>query len=293
MKRLIETLWEKASHAGWYMAGHTSRDSPVVVGGCARTGTTLMRVMLDTHPSIYCGPETGLLYLRTLTRRKLRNLAEKLEIPEEELRAMARETPSYLQFVEALFNHLKDRAGKPRWGEKSPQNVLHIDRIFRHFPDARFIHMIRDGRDTACSLRNFPQYTMVDGQRVELDTDNPLDQCARRWVNDTRKGMMWRGDPRYMEVRYEDLIERDEETLIRVFEFLGEPWDERVTKYYEIKSPSRDEEKMPQNPGATRPIYKTARGRWRDEFTEADERIFKAVAGDLLVELGYEESDDW
>jgi hypothetical protein len=290
---LFERLWEKTIRAGWYKADYVSEENPVVIGGCARSGTTLMRVMIDTHPNIYCGPETGLLYLRTLTRRKIRKLSRKLEIPEEDLRAMMRGTDSYFSFVETLFDHLRKKAGKPRWGDKSPQNVLHLDRIFHHFPEARFIHMIRDGRDTACSLRTFPRYRMVDGRRVELDTMNPLDQCVRRWVHDVEAGMAYRGDPRYIEVKYEDLIGSDEESLIRVLGFLGEPWDERVTKYYQIESPGRDEDKMPQNPGATKPIYRTAHRRWRKEFTEEDKRVFKAIAGDLLVTLGYEEDDDW
>ena len=293
MKSLLERLWEKTIRAGWYRKDHVSEENPVIIGGCARSGTTLMRVMIDTHPNIYCGPETGLLYLRTLTRRKIRKLSRKLEVPEEELKAMMRGTDSYFSFVETLFDYLRERAGKPRWGDKSPQNVLHLDRILHHFPEARFIHMIRDGRDTACSLRTFPQYRMVDGQRVELDTMKPLDQCIRRWVRDVEAGMRYRGDLRYIEVKYEDLIENDEETLICVFGFLGEPWDERVTKYHQIESPGRSMDKMPQNPGATKPIYRTAYGRWRNEFTEEDKRVFKAIAGDLLVKLGYEEDDDW
>lgn len=290
---LLERLWEKTIRAGWYRADHVSEENPVVIGGCARSGTTLMRVMIDTHPNIYCGPETGLLYLRTLTRRKIRKLSRKLEVLEEDLDSMMRDTPSYFGFVETLFDHLRQRAGKSRWGDKSPQNVLHLDRIFHHFPEARFIHMIRDGRDTACSLRTFPPYRMVDGRRVELDTMNALDQCIRRWVHDVEAGMVYRGDPRYIEVKYEDLIENNEETLLRVFNFLDEPWDERVTKYYQIESPSRNGDKMPQNPGATQPIYRTAHGRWRNEFTEEDKRVFKVIAGDLLVTLGYEEDNNW
>ncbi len=293
MASLLERLWEKTVRTGWYRKDHVSEENSVIIGGCARSGTTLMRVMLDTHPNIYCGPETGLLYLRTLTRRKIRKLSQKLDISVEDIDAMVRGTESYFRFVETLFDYLGQRAGKPRWGDKSPQNVLHLDRILHHFPDARFIHMIRDGRDTACSLRTFPKYRLVDGERVELDTDNPLDQCIRRWVHDVEAGIRYRGDPRYIEVKYEDLIERDEETMARVLDFLGEPWDEQVTKYYQIESPSRDEDKMPQNPGATKPIYQTARGRWRNEFTEDDKRVFKAIGGELLVKLGYEEDNEW
>jgi hypothetical protein len=293
MMNILEKVWQQTANRSWYTKQYTSNDTPVVIGGCARSGTTLMRVMLDSHPNIYCGPESGLLYFKTLTSKRIRRLSQVFEINEKEVRTLAKQSDSFPKFIEVFFNVLKERAEKPRWGDKTPQNVLHIHRIFRIFPKSRFIHMIRDGRDVSCSLRTFPQFKIVDGQRIELDTHNPLEACIKRWVHDVQIGMRWRGDPRYIEVRYEDLVEHIEGTAKRILEFLEEPWSENVTQFHKVQSESREDVKMVQNPGATQPVYSSAYGRWRREFSEEDKELFKRLGGNLLGELGYESSDDW
>ncbi len=206
---------------------------------------------------------------------------------------MKKESISNIQFIDALFTLLRKNAGKKRWGEKSPMNVLFIDKIFTYFPRAQFIHIIRDGRDTSCSLRHFPKRKVVNGKLIELDTNNSLDECIKRWVHDVREGLKWRGDPRYFEVKYENLVTEPEATIKQVLTFLNEPWDENVLNYYKVNSSNRSEEKIPQNIRAREPIYKSAYGRWKNEFTEQDTILFKEIAGDLLIELGYESNNDW
>jgi hypothetical protein len=287
---LPEKIWEYIVNYNWYSKKYVSQNNPVVIGGCARSGTSLLRVMIDSHPNIYCGPETGLLYLKTLSSKKILGLSKKFNIPEKQIQRLKKQTSSYIQFIESFFTLLRELEGKPRWGEKSPANILHLDRIYQHFPNSQFIHIIRDGRDTASSLKRFPRYKMLNDKRVELDTNNPLDHCIRRWVRDVREGLRWRGDPRYIEVKYEELIQNEEKTLRKIFRFLNEPWKQEVLKYY--TSP-HDDEKMIQNPGATKPIYKTSQNRWKKEFTKEDKKLFKKLAGDLLIELKYEENKDW
>ena len=252
-----------------------------------------MRVMIDSHKNLFCGPETGLLYTKTLNPNKIKNISKQLEIPLNDLLRMKKNTTSNIQFIEQFFTLLQNRSGKKRWGEKSPMNILALDRIFRYFPTAQFIHMIRDGRDTSCSLRHFPKHKIVDGVLVELDTNNPLNECISRWVHDVREGMKWRGDSRYIEVKYEDLITKQESTMRRVISFLNEPWDETILRYYEVDSPTRSQEKIPQNVNAQKPIYQTSFGRWKNEYTEEDKHLFKTLAGDLLIELGYEKNNNW
>ena len=184
----------------------------------------------------------------------MRSLSEKYEIPERQLRKMKKKTGSRIQFIESFFKILLESTDKPRWGEKSPVNVLHLGRIFHYFPKAQFIHIIRDGRDTASSLRKFPRYKMVKGERIELDTNNPLEQCIKRWVHDVSEGMKWRSDPRYMEVKYEDLINNDEFTLKKIFEFLNEPWYNHVIKY--IYDPKRYYERVTVTGINLKPDYK-------------------------------------
>ena len=292
MLNILDKIWQHTANRSWYTRLYVSNDNPVIIGGCARSGTTLIRVMLDSHPNIYCGPESGLLYFKTLTSKRIRRLSQVFEI-EEDIKSLVRKSDSFRRFIEYFFTALRERAGKPRWADKTPQNVLHIERIFQIFPKSRFIHMIRDGRDVACSLRTFPRFKIVDGERVELNTRNPLEACIKRWVHDVSEGMKWRGDQRYQEIKYESLVTESMEAAQDVLKFLDEPWNENVTQFYKIQSKSREDTKIVQNPGATQPIYSTAYGRWRREFSEEDKELFKSLAGDLLVELGYESSDDW
>lgn len=290
---LLEHLLEKTLNHNWYNDKYISDSKPIIIGGCPRSGTTLIRVMIDSHQNLYCGPETGLLYTNTLNPNKINKISNQLEIPKKELKKMKKESISNIHFIDNLFIRLQEKENKKRWGEKSPMNVLHINRIFKYFPNAQFIHMIRDGRDTSCSLRHFPKHKLVNGELLELNTNNPLDECIKRWVHDTQEGVKWRKDPRYFEVKYEELIIDPEKTMKELLNFLHEPWDGNVLKHHEIKSSSRSKEKIPQNVDAQKPIYTSAYGRWRKEFTQEDKEIFKKVAGELLIELGYEQNNDW
>ncbi|KON29265.1 hypothetical protein AC482_06950 [miscellaneous Crenarchaeota group-15 archaeon DG-45] len=297
MKRLIQLLdglWDRIGRSGWYDGAYVSQDSPILVGGCARSGTTLLRVMLDTHPHIYCGPESNLfLPVRIRTRKRIEELAWAFDIPAEDIEALLGGSGSLPEFIERFFRTMSGIHGKRRWGDKSPRNVQRLDYIFEHFPRARFIHMIRDGRDVACSLRTFPRRKIVDGRIVPVRTDRPLDECIRRWVHDVNMGMRHRGDPRYHELRYEDLISDTEGVLRGLFAFLDEPYEEEVLRYYEVQDSTREAIKFPQNIEATQPIYQKAVGRWREEFGEEDKRLFKRLGGVLLVDLGYEDDDEW
>ena len=83
-------------------------------------------------------------------------------------------------------------------------------RDFPLFPAARFVHVLRDGRDVACSLRTHPRHKVVDGELVPTGIRKPIAGCARRWVRDIESSRRWWGDPRFMTVRYEDLVAEPE-----------------------------------------------------------------------------------
>lgn len=290
---LIAKAWEHTVNWSWYREDYVSKDFPVVIGGCARSGTSLIMEMINAHPNIYCALETGLLYQKTITPKKIHSLALKFDIKESTLTKLKNESTSHFEFIESFFNLLRIHEEKPRWGEKSPENVLNLKRIFHHFPEARFIHIIRDGRDVACSLRAFPRYKMINGQRIERNTMNPMDKCIHRWVKDVSSGLKWRNDNRYYEIKYEDIVNNVDETLKKVFKFLDEPWDEKVTKYFEQNDKDIRSNKIVQNPGVKEPIYKKAQKRWEKEFTENDKKTFKNIGGKLLIELEYEKDNNW
>ena len=127
--------------------------------------------------------------------------------------------------VRAFFDAYAERQGKPRWGDKTPAYMLSVQRIGRTLPEARFIHLIRDGRDVALS----------QSARALNEQPPPAEQAAR-WVKRIRKSreqaQALKG-ARYVEARYEDLVRDPEPTLRRICEFIDLAWDDGVLSYHE------------------------------------------------------------
>jgi len=281
-------MWREAALRQWRMGAYTSEASPVVVGGCPRSGTTLLRVLLDTHPALCCGPESN-LFLPRLPDPEY--LAPRYGTDEVTIRRLTSQSGSQAAFIDEFFASYGRLRGRARWAEKTPANVRHLDFIFDHFPRARFVHMIRDGRDTVCSMRTHPRNVVVDGRYVPVQTWNPLDECISKWVCDVQDGMRWRGDPRYLEVRYEELVQAPRATLEAVCAFIGEEFDERVLRHDQ----EQDDEAggFPLDPDVSRPINTGAVSKWQAQLTPDEVGMFKAMAGPLLMILGYVADDRW
>lgn len=291
------SLVRTASRAGqviglhfWRLHPFSSESSPIVIGGCGRSGTTLLRVMLDTHPRLCIGPESSLF--RPLWP-SYRRLGQGFGLEEERIRYLARQSSSQAQFIELFFDEYCRNREKPRWGEKTPRNIRHLDFIIKHFPRARFIHVIRDGRDLVCSLRTHPRYDVVDGTLRALNRTNPIARCIQRWIKDVRTGLRYRGNAWYSEVKYEDIVIRPDETLRRICDFAEEQYDERMLSYHKVEGRSRDPVNFPQGWEATTPLSDCSIGRWRADLTTDERLLFKRLAGRLLIELGYVSNDAW
>jgi hypothetical protein len=186
------------------------------------------------------------------------------------------------------------RFHKPRWGDKTPQYVLHMELIHQLLPEASFVHIIRDGRDVALSLKRvwFGPKTVGD--------------AAVWWADAVRAGRDQGSRlPRYLEIRFEDLV-RDTETALRgVCQFLRLSWDSAMLDYHKRAAERMQETNRPHwVPSISKTIHtaelaemfhlttKTPQasqvGRWKLEMTDNERRAFEAIAGDLLAALGYE-----
>ncbi|MGH2728490.1 MAG: sulfotransferase family protein, partial [Actinomycetota bacterium] len=202
-------------------------------------------------------------------------------IPFSEIAADLRATPpsSYPDAIRQIFRVCAQKQGKSRYGNKSPVHVRGLPMLAELFPEARFIHIIRDGRNVALSY---------------MDVDfgpSTIEGGALRWrrhVTDGRKAGATLGPERYREVRYEHLIDDPESAIRDLCGFIGIAFDERMLRYYE-----RSEQLYPgrQTPdhhrNLARPPTKGMRS-WREEMTAAQVAMFEAVAGGLVEELGYE-----
>lgn len=209
----------------------TRPDDPFFVVGCARSGTTLLSVMLDRHPELAVTREThfinkALPYLRMARRTHEAQvdcllatpLMADLEVDREGLLDCFRRhpcEPSWL--LKAVLETHGRGVGVERVGEKTPMHLEYTRLLYRWFPDARVVGIVRDGRDVAQSLMH------VDW------VHNDLMAHAARWVQQSRiaRRLARRHARRFLLVRYEDLLAEPRETLSRVDAFLGVAFDER------------------------------------------------------------------
>lgn len=187
-----------------------------------RSGTTLLRRLLDRHPDICAGAETKLFVPAAFN---LAWLAESYAVPRDELEAMRGAAASQASFIDAFAARVCAATGRARWAEKTPQNIRYLDWILDRFPEASVIHVIRDGRDVVCSMREHPDWRWVDGAWRKVLVSRPLAWYAERWVEDTAAGMARRQDGRYLEVRYEDLVADPAVALRAICEHVGVPAD--------------------------------------------------------------------
>ncbi|HKF73787.1 MAG TPA: sulfotransferase [Stellaceae bacterium] len=249
---------------------YVSETAPIVVGGCGSSGTTLLRRMLDRHPAVCCGPESTVFLERVSGPEEL---ASRLGFRADQIEGWQCASRSQAEFIDRFQSASLARSGKRVWADKTPENVRRFAFVRRHFPKARLIHMIRDGRDVACSLRS--QGWMKVRHRTPSDA---AARCAAYWVERVSAGRASRSDPGYIEIRYEQLVRDPEPTLRRLLGFLGLEWSDRVLVHdSNVTHP------------AAGPAFTTSIGRWRREFTARDCEMVEAVAGDLLTELGYDQ----
>lgn len=279
----------------------------VFVVGAPRSGTTVVRLMLDAHPQLAIPHETAFVP-RALAlgdgagRDDLARFL--LEFPtwpdmattERELRdALARVEPFTLaNGLRAFYRRYAAARGKERWGDKSPPYALHLPEIAAAFPEARFVHVIRDGRDVAVSLR--PLW-FAPGQ----DMTSLANEWSRHVVAARNAGEEL--GSRYLEVRYEDLVLSPSVELSRATDLLELSFAPEMLRYFEGATDRlregqarRDaagrvlisqEQRLRNQELAQRPLDTARIGRWRGELTAAEEAEFTAGVGALLASLGY------
>ena len=265
---------------------HTGNSGPIFVVGAGRSGTTLMRVMLDSHPRICCGPELKLLlYIgqqyQMFTGGGLRPILESYGNTVSDVQRQFRE------FIEGLVENFRRASGKPRWAEKTPTNVEVMVPLGEIFPDAQFIHILRDGRDVTCSLVTMDWINLSTGRKMPMAEN--ITSAARYWRDTITAARKQAAHPsltgRVLEVRYEALVTEPAATMRQVLAFLGEEWDDAVLSHH-----TKDRKSEPTESSTTqvsKPITQSALGRWQRDMTERDKADFKAEAGALLTELGY------
>jgi hypothetical protein len=247
---------------------------PIFVVGSPRSGTTLTRLVLDSHPGIACGPETHFLVeMEFLVRRHWHRL-ERYGQPKDYWYAKCR------AFFGDFQHEYAASKGKPRWADKTPAYAQHLPFLLALFPEAQVVHVLRDAESVvASSLDRW-------GWRKAWT-------AAQTWVDSVAQAQATgatMSSEQYLEVRFEDLVGKTEATFRSLFAWLGEEWDPRVLDY---------DKQQHDESGRNRGIVVAARSAGGGAVDSARARrprrrldpLLRAhtqrVAGDLNRELGY------
>jgi hypothetical protein len=251
-------------------------DSPIFIVGCQRSGTTMLRLILDSHPRISCGPETRFLEdMERIVGADWKRLSQ-YGFPREEWLARI------AGFFDGIQGDYARSRGKSRWADKSPRYAMKLPFIMELFPDAQVVHVIRDGRDVAVSHRKRFGYWSCVKSAVKWP----------RYIAEATEAGHRLPPAQYHELRYEELVTDQEGTLRRLLDFLGEEWDPAVLEFdkkshdvpdrYHAQASSRRADE-----GTSAAVYTSRVGTYRKELDPAMRLLFRLTANRELKSLGY------
>jgi protein-tyrosine sulfotransferase len=284
--RRVRNRVERVRQRRWRMAAYSSAERHIVMGGAPRSGTTVLRKVFDRHPEICSGAETKLFVPAAYN---LEWLAESYDLRLDTLIAMRAGASSQAAFIDAFAAQVRQDAGKARWAEKTPQNIRNLDWIMARYPKAAIIHIIRDGRDVVCSMRQHPDWRWVDGAWQKVLVPRSVEWYAQRWLADTTAGLAWRDDSRYVEVRYEDLIADPTSVLRSICLGIGARVDaEWLAEVGQRERPGTAEAGHTKRPDYEGAVSGASVGRWREDLSADEQREVERLCGPQLRELGYE-----
>jgi hypothetical protein len=286
---------------------------PIIVGA-PRSGTTLLRFMLDAHPELALPPETGFFSLEmNHTEPSCSEFFEAIinfpadapgwqdfHIPKDQFWARLETIEPFTLAAgyRTFYQLYAERFGKRRWGDKAPLHCFFMDRIEAVLPEAHFIHILRDGRDVCMSLRHM---WFSPGWDVEIQARHWLDFVSAARDHGARA-------QHYLEIKYEELIARPDAVLRRICAFLQLPYVEAMLRYHE-RTPDRlrehqtrlrldgsvvitTEQRLRQQEWTMRPPDMRRILAWKSTMDPAERRRYEAVAGTLLAQLDYEVERD-
>lgn len=271
---------------------------PLFIVGAPRSGTTLLQTLVDAYSPIAIPPESHVFprfshlfdcYGVLRDPSNLRLLVGDL-LSDEKIRVWGLQVsleefcsgltaPTVRDVIARLYSLYARKEGKPRWGDKTTVHVLYLQEIRALFPEAQFIHLVRDGRDVAESLH-----------RIAIGKKSAWAN-AHRWTRYLQAAETFQRQVPpgvYLEVRYESLVRRPDEELRRLFAFLGVDAAAAGRTVPETRLKQHYLQRAPHHQLLDAPISDQKIGIFRTGLTPRDVEVFEMVAGETLRRYGYE-----
>lgn len=258
--------------------------SPIFIGGAPRSGTTLLRAIVNASRNIVCGPEMRVIpalcqLAEQIEARHLDVLSSDYGLDADALHEQ------FARTIDTLLAPMHARTGA--WvAEKTPANILHFEQLRRLFPDSPLIAIVRDGRDVVASLLAMDWQDARTGRPMAITRD--AGAAAELWVRSIEAGAYMHEDGNYLELRYENLVKTPEAEIGRLFDRLGEGPEAKAraldhTRHFD-RSAGRAESSADR---VSSPIDTSSIGRWKRDLDDLQLAQIDAVAGRTLRLLGY------
>jgi hypothetical protein len=266
--------------------------------GNPRSGTTLIRVMLNSHSKIGVPPECGMIqwwYNKYKNWAKDNSISErdfindiysskKIEdwnISKKDIAEVFKSNPkSYSHVFNLLY---RNYTGKGIIGDKNNYYIHHLQEINEIYPNTKYIHLVRDGRDIACS---YLKINTLDKRLKYLPkVSNSITEIANEWSTTIKKIDAFMEDKNALVVKYEDLLVEPKKILTEVCDFLGQCFETKMLEYFnninEPKSTLNWKEKI------IEPIDRTNFNKFKNILTKEQIKVFNGIAYDMLKKYKY------
>jgi hypothetical protein len=265
---------------------------PLFIIGCPRSGTTLMRLIFNSHPELAIPDETGIfdwLYNRPLYKKLLplkasknqvlvKSLGEVVTKQFDALPASKRKSPKAI--IDFLLQSYAQREQKSYWGEKTPLNIYYLATILNIYPDATIIYMIRDPRAVASSFKRY-----VDHKRGKEDfwITEDVNKAIKLWKTSVEQAMEFKNQITF--VKYEDFVRKPQSTIQRLCEIIGLPYQDRMFEFYKNNSPDNQEVWHRET---TKPVNQSNIDKWQSELSEEEIRTIERDLKDYMEKFDYQ-----
>lgn len=276
-----------------------STSTPFFILGCPRSGTSLLSRMINAHPRLCVPQETqifphflpllsayGDLNKESNRRVLVSDIAGSVRLQEDLEGAIdasavlnqldSLESVDFGSVFRAFMEQWQKTQGKPRWGEKTPQNAHTIDALLDYFPEAKYLNIVRDGRDVMMSLLD-----------TEFGPKNPRD-AAKYWCNylDKNQHALERVNPdQQLTVHYEELLAEPVAVLEQICGFLDEDYSDSMLEFSKERLPANIEKKNAQK--LKLGLQAGNRNKWKKALGNREIELFEGVAADTLEREGY------
>jgi len=278
------------------MEKYTMKNNGIFIVGCPRSGTTLLRQILDSHTELAVVPESSfMLRLKRISwiygdLNKQKNLISLIEdirsikrvkdwFPEVETKEFAKQIlknkkVTFKDVIQEIYNLYSLRKYKKMWADKTPENLLQVNLIKELFPNSKIIIVERDGRDTALSLKK------VDFGGWDIIASAYM---WKKYVQKARE--ILKKYPKYtILIKYEDLLLNPEIEIRKILKFLGLKFEEKLFDNY-IKH--KDDVQHSKSKLYGKKIDKENMFKWESEMNESEINNFQWIAQKELIQGGY------